>query len=127
MRRANRESAWYGMWCAPGGFCEAGEHPAETAVRETREETGLEVEIDRYLGTWVDVYADDPHEPDAEIINVAYYTAVAASVARGDVDPAEVSDVAWFAWDALPSDLAPPTTLASVLVAVRSPGRSRPR
>jgi ADP-ribose pyrophosphatase YjhB (NUDIX family) len=28
----------------PGGFCEVGEHPAETAVRETREETGLVVE-----------------------------------------------------------------------------------
>jgi 8-oxo-dGTP pyrophosphatase MutT (NUDIX family) len=38
MRRPN------GEWCLPGGNAEPGESPAETAVRETREETGLAVE-----------------------------------------------------------------------------------
>jgi 8-oxo-dGTP pyrophosphatase MutT (NUDIX family) len=38
MRRPN------GEWCLPGGNADPGESPAETAVRETREETGLAVE-----------------------------------------------------------------------------------
>jgi 8-oxo-dGTP diphosphatase len=125
-RRAH--SPWHGLWCSPGGFCELGEHPADTVVREVREELGLDVEVDEYLGTWIDVYADDPGEPDAGVINVAYYTATPLSAEHGRVaDPVEVSEVAWFAWDELPPDLAPPGTLAAVLEAARSPGRRRPR
>ena len=44
-------------------------------MREVLEETGLDVEVGDYLGTWVDAYADDPDDPDAGVINVAYYTA----------------------------------------------------
>ena len=115
------------MWCSPGGFCEAGEHPVETVVRETREETGLDVEVGEYLGTWVEVYADDASDADAEILNVAYYTAVLAGDDRPRLDPAEVSELGWFAWDELPQELAPPGTLEAVLAVARSPERSRPR
>jgi len=119
-RRAH--TPWYGLWGSPGGFCELGEHPAQTVVREVREETGLEVEITDYLDTWVDVYADDPSEPDAGVINVAYFTAVLTPGERGSADPAEVSEVAWFTWDELPVDLAPPGTLRAVLDAARAAG-----
>ncbi len=119
-RRAH--APWFGLWGSPGGFCELGEHPAETVVREVREETGIEVEVTGYLDTWVDVYADDPSEPDAGVINVAYYTAVPIGPRLGQVDPAEVSEVAWFGWDELPTDLAPPGTLRAVLGAARAAG-----
>ena len=36
-----------GCWNVPAGYSEADEHPAQTAVREAREETGLEVEVTR--------------------------------------------------------------------------------
>jgi len=32
-------------WCIPGGFARDGETSAETAVRETREEAGVDVEV----------------------------------------------------------------------------------
>lgn len=35
----------YGVWLQPGGHIEDQETPDEAAIRETREETGLEVEI----------------------------------------------------------------------------------
>jgi ADP-ribose pyrophosphatase YjhB (NUDIX family) len=124
-RRAH--APWLGLWCSPGGFCELGEHPAETVVREVLEETGLDVAVEDYLGTWVDVYADDPDDPDAGVINVAYYTATPAGYARERIDPTEVVEIGWFRFDALPDELAPPGTLEEVLAAATSRERSRPR
>jgi ADP-ribose pyrophosphatase YjhB (NUDIX family) len=115
------------LWCSPGGFCELGEHPVETVVRETLEETGLHVEVEDYVGTWVDVYSDDADDPDAGVINVAYYTATLVGDEPANLDPAEVSELGWFSFDALPDELAPPGTLEAVLAAVTSPERSRPR
>ena len=39
------------LWALPKGTPDAGETIEETAVRETREETGLDVEIERRLST----------------------------------------------------------------------------
>lgn len=40
-----------GLWSVPGGHVEIGESPAEAAVRETYEETGLRVRVVREVGT----------------------------------------------------------------------------
>ena len=39
-----------GFWCPPGGVIDEGESPEEAAVRETREETGIEVDVVSLLG-----------------------------------------------------------------------------
>jgi ADP-ribose pyrophosphatase YjhB (NUDIX family) len=113
-RRAH--APWTGMWCAPGGFCEVGEHPIETVEREVLEETGLAVAVTGYLGVWVDDYEDDV------VIDVGYYTAVPVGEPVAAHDPHEVSELRWFRRDELPVDLAPPTTLAAVLAAVDEAG-----
>jgi ADP-ribose pyrophosphatase YjhB (NUDIX family) len=41
-----------GRWAMPGGALQVGETPAEGARRETREETGIDVEVVALAGVW---------------------------------------------------------------------------
>ena len=47
---------WKGSWNLPAGYVEVDETPENAAIRETGEETGLEIEVDRLLGN---VFFDD--------------------------------------------------------------------
>lgn len=42
-----------------GGFMEVGEIPEEAAIREAKEETGLDIKITSLLGIYSDRYGDD--------------------------------------------------------------------
>ncbi|MCP4405010.1 MAG: NUDIX domain-containing protein [bacterium] len=41
-----------GRWCLPGGGIEAGENAEEAAIREVREEVGLDVHVQRLIGVY---------------------------------------------------------------------------
>lgn len=85
-------------WAIPGGFVDYGESVEETAVREAKEETSLDVEIVRLLG----VYS----EPNRDL---RFHTITTAFVASAVGKPHAADDakkVGLFRKDTLPEDMA---------------------
>ena len=90
----------YGLWVFPGGYVDRGESLEEAVVRETREEVGIDVRVDRLLN----VYS---YRKRALIIAVYETTYVAGTLQALD----EALAVETFALDALPwAELAFPST-----------------
>ena len=85
-------------WCLPAGFMEYGETPTRCAVREMREETGLEARLTGLFG----VYAghDDPRVRAVLVL----YT---ARIDGGRLEPGDDAlEARWFPLDRLPRRIA---------------------
>ncbi len=90
IRRANPPIGW----ALPGGFVDVGETVEAAAVREAREETGLEVNQLELLG----VYSDPGRDPRGHTVSTVF-------VGRADGHPIGADDAAEagvFPLDALP-------------------------
>jgi ADP-ribose pyrophosphatase YjhB (NUDIX family) len=83
-----------GKWSIPAGFVDQGEDPAETAVRETLEETNLTVAIEGLLG----VYQNPPAQGGASIFIMYKARLLGGTLQAGD----DADAAAFFAPDDLP-------------------------
>ena len=91
VRRANDPGR--GKWAMPAGFVEWNEPPEQAAIRETMEETGLQVEIAHLL----EVFPKLDHGL-ADII-IAYRAQVIGGILQAGDD---ADDARWFRRDNLP-------------------------
>lgn len=89
IRRGHGPAA--GTWSLPGGRVEPGETLHDAVVREVREEAGLEVVVDRFLG-YVERLGDDPEPHHFVILDFV------VTVADRSAMPCAGGDAAEAAW-----------------------------
>lgn len=92
-------------WGLPGGRHEPGESIEETAIREAKEETNLDVELGELIGEYLIVSA-----VGERLLEVSVFT---AAITGGEIKPqeGEIDDIGWFDPNRLPhlmTDAAPP-------------------
>jgi 8-oxo-dGTP diphosphatase len=89
-----------GKWGPPAGHAEEGENPQQVAIRETKEETGLDVEIKGLI----QVGAFNYKEKDYIAV---FYLAEAKDLSKLKLQKEEVSDHVWASLDDLKNNKYP--------------------
>jgi ADP-ribose pyrophosphatase YjhB (NUDIX family) len=89
------------VWLYPTGWADIGYSPAEVAVKEVAEETGIHCEVVSLIGVLDGLRRGFTRIPLYSL--VFHCRAVGGELAA---HPLETSDVGWFAPDALPEPLA---------------------
>ena len=85
-------------WTIPGGWADIGNTPTEVAIREIKEETGLDAKIVRLLA----IYDKQRHQHPAEPYYI-YKLMFHCKVVGGELEPGfDMLGADWFSLDALP-------------------------
>ena len=85
------------MWALPGGFMNIDESAEEAAIRELKEETGIDVKEVTQVGAYSKVERD----PRERVITIAFYTVIDNPVKAVGQDDAKQAE--WFTLDNLPT------------------------
>lgn len=90
-----------GEWGGIAGIVEPGEHPAQTVVREAREEGCIEIAVERLL--WIDVMAEItyPNGDRCQFLDHGFRGRLLGGTPG--IGDGEACDVGWFPADQLPS------------------------
>ena len=78
------DDPYKGQWAFPGGFMEMDETTEQCAIRELKEETGLDLSIVHQIG----VYSKVDRDPRGRTVTVAYLAVVDSTIAVEGQDDA---------------------------------------
>ncbi|UCE05960.1 MAG: NUDIX hydrolase [bacterium] len=87
-----------GAWSLPAGFMEFDETTEQTAIREAKEETNLDIKVKELFGVFPGF--DDPR---AHVVLIVYW----AEIVNGQLTPGDdAEEVRFFSLNKLPEDIA---------------------
>jgi 8-oxo-dGTP diphosphatase len=93
VKRGNRPFGW----ALPGGFVEEGERLELAAIREAKEETGLDVVLSEQFFT----YSDPRRDPRRHTLSTVFIGRAAGDPVGGD----DAAEARAFSWDHLPAGI----------------------
>lgn len=97
-----------GLWGLPGGRLDLGESVSEAALREVKEETGLDIRIERLVGVYSRVEDRVLSYPGGDIVQCLTVIIEASTPAGGAITLSEESmEMRFFPPGALPTDTIP--------------------
>lgn len=89
-----------GRWSLPAGILEPGEQPGAAMVREVREETCVEIGLDRLAEVRADPGFSYPNGDQVQYLTLVFHgTHLSGTPTPGD---GEATETGWFSRDALP-------------------------
>ncbi|MQA04280.1 MAG: NUDIX domain-containing protein [Streptosporangiales bacterium] len=88
-------------WALPGGAIDLGESLTQAAVRETKEESGIDCEITGFVGIYTDPKHVILYTSEGEVRQEFSIVLTARAVAGEPTPSDESADVRWFERDAL--------------------------
>jgi len=112
------KSPHYGRWMVPGGTVEWGETLEEATVREVREETGIDIEIETFVEL---IEAISPEESGYHFVIVDYAAHAIAGSLRAASD---AKNAVWASADSLAEYDLTPEMLAVIEKARTASGRT---
>ncbi len=88
-----------GKWSIPGGIVELGEDLEQTAIRETKEETGLEVDKPELIDVVNNVLLDEKGKIRYHFVIVDYFVKLKSGAPRAARALSDTEELQWFALD----------------------------
>ena len=83
-----KNEPFQGAWALPGGFVDYGETVEQAALREVKEETGLDVELEGLLG----VYSGPDRDPRGHTVSVVFFAKKKKGKLKAGSDASDVME-----------------------------------